>query len=94
MSKLFLTSTVQIRPNRKFKRPSPYEGKNTKGIKSANYQKRSKKIVFYNTHNLHLSKICSLSEHLVVLHDGVYLVLLFFLFLPSFILVKYGLFFN
>jgi len=46
MSKLFLTSTVQIRPNRKFKRPSPYEGKNTKGIKSANFSKRKKKSIF------------------------------------------------
>ncbi|RXJ77100.1 IS4 family transposase, partial [Arcobacter sp. F2176] len=46
MSKLFLTSTVQIRPNRKFKRPSPLEGKNTKGIKSANFSKRKKKSVF------------------------------------------------
>lgn len=46
MSKLFLTNTVQIRPNRKYPRPSAKEGKNTKGIKSANYQKRKKKIVF------------------------------------------------
>lgn len=46
MSKLFLTSSVQIRPNRKFKRPSPLEGKNTKGIKSANFSKRKKKSVF------------------------------------------------
>ena len=46
MSKLFLTNKVPIRPNRKFKRPSDKEGKNTKGIKSANFQKRNKKIVF------------------------------------------------
>jgi len=46
MSKLFLTSTVQIRPNRKYKRPSSLEGKNTKGIKSANFAKRKKKSIF------------------------------------------------
>ena len=46
MYKLFQTSKVPIRPNRHFKRPSKREGKNTKGIKSANYQKRKKKIVF------------------------------------------------
>jgi hypothetical protein len=46
MSKLFLTNKVPIRPNRKFKRPTVRDGKNTKGIKSANYQKRNKKIVF------------------------------------------------
>jgi hypothetical protein len=44
--KLLKTNRVAIRPNRHFKRPSPTEGKNTKGIKSANYQKRKKKIVF------------------------------------------------
>ncbi len=46
MSKLFLTNTLPIRPNRKFERPSAKEGKNTKGIKSANFQKRNKKSVF------------------------------------------------
>ncbi|MCD4771244.1 IS4 family transposase [archaeon] len=46
MSKLFLTNTIQIRPNRKYPRPTSREGKNTKGIKSANYQKRKKKSVF------------------------------------------------
>jgi hypothetical protein len=46
VSKIFLTNTVQIRPNRKYKRPSPKEGKNTKGIKSANFSKRKKKSVF------------------------------------------------
>lgn len=46
MSKLFLTNTIQIRPNRKYPRPTAREGKNTKGIKSANFQKRKKKSVF------------------------------------------------
>lgn len=46
MSKLFLINKIPIRPNRKFKRPTDKEGKNTKGIKSANYQKRKKKSVF------------------------------------------------
>lgn len=46
MSKLFLTNTIPIRPNRKYERPSAIEGKNTKGIKSANHQKRKKKSVF------------------------------------------------
>ncbi len=46
MTKLFLTNRVLIKPNRHFKRPSAREGKNTKGIKSANYQKRKKKSVF------------------------------------------------
>ncbi len=46
MSKLFLTNTISIRPNRKYERPSAKEGKNTKGIKSANHQKRKKKSVF------------------------------------------------
>jgi len=46
MSKLFLTNTISIRPNRKYERPSNKEAKNTKGIKSANHQKRKKKSVF------------------------------------------------
>jgi len=40
------TNKIAIRPNRKYARPTRTEGKNTKGIKSANYQKRKKKIVF------------------------------------------------
>ena len=44
--KLLKINKIAIRPNRHFKRPSSTEGKNTKGIKSANYQKRKKKIVF------------------------------------------------
>lgn len=44
--KLLKTNTVAIRPNRHYKRPSANEGKITKGIKSANFQKRKKKIVF------------------------------------------------
>jgi len=44
--KLLKTNTVDIRPNRHYKRPSPNEGKITKGIKSANFQKRKKKVVF------------------------------------------------
>lgn len=43
---LIETNKLSIRPNRSYKRPSPYEGKNTKGIKSANFQKRKKKSVF------------------------------------------------
>ncbi|WP_428024557.1 IS4 family transposase [Arcobacter sp.] len=46
MSKLFLTNTIAIRPNRKYERPTKEIGKNTKGIKSANHQKRKKKSVF------------------------------------------------
>jgi hypothetical protein len=44
--RLFSTNKVLIKPNRKYKRPSPKEGKNTKGIKSANFSKRKKKSVF------------------------------------------------
>ena len=40
------TNKIAIRPNRKYPRPTAKEGKNTKGIKSANFQKRKKKIVF------------------------------------------------
>jgi hypothetical protein len=43
---LLKTNKVAVRPNRHYKRPSPLEGKNTKGIRSANFQKRKKKIVF------------------------------------------------
>jgi hypothetical protein len=43
---LIKTNKLAIRPNRSFKRPTVYEGKNTRGIKSANYQRRKKKIVF------------------------------------------------
>ena len=46
MGKLFLTSTVQIRPNRKFERPTREIGKNVKAIRSANFSKRKKKSVF------------------------------------------------
>ena len=46
MYKLFQTTKVPIRPNRHYKRPTSRDGKNTKGIKSANFQKRSKKVVF------------------------------------------------
>lgn len=46
MSRLFLTNVISIRPNRKYKRASNLEGKNTKAVKSANYQKRKKKSVF------------------------------------------------
>lgn len=40
------TNKIAIRPDRKHDRPTNREGKNTKGIKSANYQKRKKKMVF------------------------------------------------
>lgn len=40
------TNKIAIRPDRKYARPTAREGKNTKGIKSANYQKRKKKMVF------------------------------------------------
>jgi hypothetical protein len=40
------TNKIAIRPNRTYARPTAKEGKNTKGIKSANFQKRKKKIVF------------------------------------------------
>jgi len=40
------TNKIAIRLNRKYPRPTAKEGKNTKGIKSANFQKRKKKIVF------------------------------------------------
>jgi len=40
------TNKIAIRPDRKYARPTQEEGKNTKGIKSANYQKRKKKMVF------------------------------------------------
>lgn len=40
------TNKIAIRPNRKYDRPTARESKNTKGIKSANYQKRKKKMVF------------------------------------------------
>lgn len=43
---LLKTNKVAVRPDRQYKRPSPNESKNTKGIKSANFQKRCKKIVF------------------------------------------------
>lgn len=43
---LLRTNTVAIRPNRHYKRPTALEGKNTKGIKSATFQKRKKKVVF------------------------------------------------
>ena len=43
---LLRTNTVAIRPNRHYKRPTALEGKNTKGIKSAAFQKRKKKVVF------------------------------------------------
>jgi len=46
MCKLFLTNKTQIRPNRKFKRPTKQESNHSKAIKSANYQKRFKKNVF------------------------------------------------
>ena len=46
MSKLFLTSTIAIRPNRHFDRPTREIGKNVKAIKSANFSKRKKKSVF------------------------------------------------
>jgi hypothetical protein len=46
MSKLFLTKPQQIRPNRKFQRPTKKESNHSKAIKSANYQKRKKKSVF------------------------------------------------
>ena len=40
------TNKLAIRPDRKYARPTAREGKNTRGIKSANYQKRKKKMVF------------------------------------------------
>jgi len=40
------SNKIAIRPNRKYARPTSKESKNTKGIKSANFQKRKKKIVF------------------------------------------------
>lgn len=40
------TNKIAIRPDRQYNRPTAREGKNTKGIKSANYQKRKKKMVF------------------------------------------------
>jgi len=40
------TNKIAIRPNRKYARPTSKESKNTKGIKSANFQKRKKKMVF------------------------------------------------
>lgn len=43
---LLKTNKVAIRPDRQFKRPDAEEGKITKGIKSANYQRRQKKIVY------------------------------------------------
>ena len=46
MSKLFLSKPEQIRPNRKFKRPTKKDSTHSKAIKSANYQKRKKKSVF------------------------------------------------
>ena len=46
MSKLFLTSSIAIRPNRNFDRPTREIGKNVKAIKSANFSKRKKKSVF------------------------------------------------
>jgi hypothetical protein len=46
MTKLFLTSTIAIRPNRHYDRPTREIGKNVKAIKSANFSKRKKKSVF------------------------------------------------
>jgi hypothetical protein len=43
---LLKTNKVAIRPNRHYKRPSPDESTHTKAMKSSNYQKRCKKIVF------------------------------------------------
>ena len=40
------TNKLAIRPDRQYDRPTARESKNTKGIKSANYQKRHKKMVF------------------------------------------------
>ena len=40
------SNKIAIRPNRKYARPTRKESKNTKGIKSANFQKRKKKMVF------------------------------------------------
>jgi len=40
------SNKIAIRPNRKYTRPTRKESKNTKGIKSANFQKRKKKMVF------------------------------------------------
>jgi hypothetical protein len=44
--KLLKTNTVAIRPNRHYERPSAQESKHTKNTKSANFQKRKKKVVF------------------------------------------------
>ena len=46
MSKLFLTSSISIRPNRQYSRPRREIGKNVKAIKSENFTKRKKKSVF------------------------------------------------
>jgi hypothetical protein len=46
MTKLFLTSTMAIRPNRHYDRPTREIGKNIKAIKSASFSKRKKKSVF------------------------------------------------
>ena len=46
MSKLFLTSTIAIRPDRHYLRPTREIGKNVKAIKSANFSKRKKKSIF------------------------------------------------
>ena len=40
------TNKIAIRPNRNYDRPTARDGKNTKGIKSSNYQRRKKKMVF------------------------------------------------
>jgi len=40
------TDKIAIRPDRKYDRPTSKDSKNSKGIKSANYQKRKKKMVF------------------------------------------------
>ena len=46
MSKLFLTSSISIRPNRHYSRHTREIGKNVKAIKSENFSKRKKKSVF------------------------------------------------
>ena len=46
LDKIYLqlrTNLIAIRPDRHYDRPSERESKNTKGMKSANYQKRKKK---------------------------------------------------
>ena len=43
---LLKTNKIAVRPNRKYERPSGTAGHNGRGIKSANHQKRKKKIVF------------------------------------------------